>query len=204
MRMISSWILFAASGPGGQNVNKVATAVQLRFDVNHASLPPDVRDRLVRLAGSRMTHDGILIIKAARFRTQEGNRQDAVERLVQLVRRAVRKPVPRIKTRPSRASKERQKATKRHRSRIKKQTITDRRKESYLKIGIFGRDQGEIESPAARNFPSDPTQYVGHNPQASQIVEDLKRQRRDLSVSGRSGERLLRASRDPERGQRSK
>ena len=109
-----------ASGPGGQNVNKVATAVQLRFDVNHASLPPDVRDRLVRLAGSRMTHDGILIIKAARFRTQEGNRQDAVERLVQLVRRAVRKPVPRIKTRPSRASKERQKAAKRHRSRIKK------------------------------------------------------------------------------------
>lgn len=109
-----------ASGPGGQNVNKVATAVQLRFDVTRSSLPHGVRERLVRLAGNRMTNDGILILKATRFRTQEANRQDAIERLVQLVRRAVRKPVPRIKTRPSRGSKERLKAAKRHRSRIKK------------------------------------------------------------------------------------
>jgi ribosome-associated protein len=109
-----------ASGPGGQNVNKVATAVQLRFDVTHSSLPPDVRGRLVRLAGSRMTLDGILIIKAARFRTQERNRQDAVDRLVQLVRRAVWKPAPRVKTRPSRAAKERYKAAKRRRSQVKK------------------------------------------------------------------------------------
>jgi len=109
-----------ASGPGGQNVNKVATAVQLRFDVTRSSLPHGVRERLVRLAGNRMTNDGILILKATRFRTQEANRQDAIERLVQLVRCAVRKPVPRIKTRPSRGSKERLKAAKRHRSRIKK------------------------------------------------------------------------------------
>ncbi len=109
-----------SSGPGGQNVNKVATAVQLRFDVANSSLPPGVQGRLVRLAGSRMTQSGILIIKAARFRTQERNRQDAVERLVQLVRRAVRKPAPRIMTRPGRSAKERRKAAKRFRSRIKK------------------------------------------------------------------------------------
>jgi ribosome-associated protein len=109
-----------ASGPGGQNVNKVATAVQLRFDVTRSSLPPDVRERLIRLAGSRMTLEGILILKAARFRTQDRNRQDAVERLVQLVRRAVRKPAPRVKTRPSRAAKERHKAAKRRRSQVKK------------------------------------------------------------------------------------
>jgi ribosome-associated protein len=109
-----------ASGPGGQNVNKVASAVQLRFDVKNSSLPPDIRDRLTRLAGSRMTLDGMLIIKAARFRTQERNRQDAVDRLVQLVRRAVWKPAPRHKTRPSRASIERQKVAKRRRSQVKK------------------------------------------------------------------------------------
>lgn len=108
-----------ASGPGGQNVNKVATAVQLRFDVTNSSLPPDVRQRLTRLAGKRMTQGGILVIKAVRFRTQERNRKDAVERLTQLVRSAVRKPAPRIKTRPSRAAMERQKTAKRHRSRLK-------------------------------------------------------------------------------------
>lgn len=90
-----------ASGPGGQNVNKVATAVQLRFDVgNSPSLPGDVRVRLIRMAGRRVTRDGILIIEAQRFRTQERNREDAVERLVALIRRAAEKPKPRKKTRP--------------------------------------------------------------------------------------------------------
>ena len=88
-----------ASGPGGQNVNKVATAVQLRFDVANASaLPDEVRERLVRLAGKRMTEDGVLIITARRFRTQDKNRKDAVERLVSLIRKAAQIPKPRIKT----------------------------------------------------------------------------------------------------------
>src|ERR1700744_1702751 len=78
-----------ASGPGGQNVNKLATAVQLRFDVRHSpSLPPDVRARLVRLAGNRLTQDGVLVIMAQRHRTQERNREDARERLVELIRQA--------------------------------------------------------------------------------------------------------------------
>ncbi|MFZ0242616.1 MAG: alternative ribosome rescue aminoacyl-tRNA hydrolase ArfB [Desulfobacterales bacterium] len=110
-----------ASGPGGQNVNKVSSAVQLRFDVRHsAALPPAVRERLIRLAGKRVTTEGVLIIQAARFRTQERNRQDAVERLVQLVRRAAQKPKHRVKTRPSRASKERHLAEKKRRGRLKK------------------------------------------------------------------------------------
>ncbi len=88
------------SGPGGQNVNKVATAVQLRFDVaNSPSLPDDVRERLVSLAGRRVTKDGILIIDARRFRTQEQNRKDAIDRLVKLVRDAAQKPKIRRKTR---------------------------------------------------------------------------------------------------------
>ena len=82
-----------ASGPGGQNVNKVATAVQLRFDVAHSSsLPDDVRERLISLAGRRITEDGILIIEARRFRTQEQNRKDALDRLVELVRSTAEKP----------------------------------------------------------------------------------------------------------------
>ena len=90
-----------ASGPGGQNVNKVATAVQLRFDVGKSpSLPDDVRERLIRLAGRRITDDGVLIIKARRFRTQERNRQDAIDRLVALIGRAAKKAKPRKKTRP--------------------------------------------------------------------------------------------------------
>ena len=109
-----------ASGPGGQNVNKVASAVQLRFDVINSSLPPDIRERLARLAGRRMTRDGMLIIKAARFRTQERNRQDAIDRLSQLIRRALWKPASRVKTHPSKASKERQKAAKKRHSRVKK------------------------------------------------------------------------------------
>lgn len=108
-----------SSGPGGQNVNKVATAVQLRFDVTNSSLPSGVQGRLVRLAGNRMTRNGTLIIKAARFRTQERNRQDAVDRLVQLIRRAARITAPRIMTRPGRSAKERRKAAKRFRSRLK-------------------------------------------------------------------------------------
>lgn len=97
-----------ASGPGGQNVNKVSTAVQLRFDVgNSPSLPGDVRVRLIRLAGRRVTHDGILIIEARQHRTQERNRADAIERLVELIRRATERPKPRKKSRPTLASKER-------------------------------------------------------------------------------------------------
>ena len=110
-----------ASGPGGQNVNKVSTAVQLRFDVkNSSSLPDQVRYRLTRLAGRRITEHGILIIEARRFRTQEGNRQDAIDRLIKLIQKASEKPKPRIKTRPSRASKERLLAAKKRRTRIKR------------------------------------------------------------------------------------
>jgi ribosome-associated protein len=110
-----------SSGPGGQNVNKVSTAVQLRFDVrNTASIPVEIQERLIRLAGKRVTAEGVLVIHASRFRTQERNRQDAIDRLVQLVRRAAEKPKRRVKTRPSLASKERQLAKKRRRSHIKK------------------------------------------------------------------------------------
>jgi len=109
-----------SSGPGGQNVNKVATAVQLRFDVrNSPSLSAGVRERLARMAGRRITSEGILIIEAKRFRTQAANRKDAMERLVDLVRRAVRPPRSRRKTRPTRASKERRLEAKRRRSRAK-------------------------------------------------------------------------------------
>jgi ribosome-associated protein len=97
-----------ASGPGGQNVNKVATAVQLRFDVaNSPSLPADVRNRLIALAGRRMSRDGVLILLAQRHRSQERNRADARERLVELIRRAARPNKPRIATRPTAASRER-------------------------------------------------------------------------------------------------
>ena len=110
-----------SSGPGGQNVNKVSTAVQLRFDVrNTVSMPVEIKERLIRLAGKRVTAEGVLVIHASRFRTQERNRQDAIDRLVQLVRRAAEKPKRRVKTRPSLSSKERQLAKKRRRSHIKK------------------------------------------------------------------------------------
>ena len=110
-----------ASGPGGQNVNKVATAVQLRFDVaNSLSLPEDVRARLVRLAGSRMTEGGVLIINARRFRSQDRNRQDAIERLVELIQRAAERPKVRRATRPSRASKTRRLESKRRRGEKKR------------------------------------------------------------------------------------
>jgi ribosome-associated protein len=110
-----------SSGPGGQNVNKVATAVQLRFDVKKAAgLPEDVRLRLLRLAGSRLTEQGELVIDARRFRSQERNRQDAIERLTALIRKAAVRPKPRRKTRPGAAARERTLAGKKQRSAIKK------------------------------------------------------------------------------------
>jgi ribosome-associated protein len=110
-----------ASGPGGQNVNKVSTAAQLRFDVrNSASLEPDVKERLIKLGGSRVTVDGILIIEAKRYRTQEQNRFDAVQRLVTLVQKALEKPKTRRKTRPTLASKQRRLEAKRQRGEKKR------------------------------------------------------------------------------------
>ena len=110
-----------SSGPGGQNVNKVATAVQLRFDAaNSPSLPDDVRHRLLHLAGNRVTDDGVIIIDARRYRSQERNRQDAIDRLVALIRRAAQRPRIRRKTRPSAASKQRRLETKRRQSEKKR------------------------------------------------------------------------------------
>lgn len=110
-----------ASGPGGQNVNKVSSAVQLRFDVgNSPSLPGDVRTRLIRLAGRRISQDGILIIEARRERSQERNREEAIERLLELIRLATQKPKPRRKTKPSKAAKERRIVGKKQRGEVKK------------------------------------------------------------------------------------
>ena len=110
-----------ASGPGGQNVNKVATGVQLHFDVrNSPSLPEDVRERLLRLAGKRITKEGVLVIEASRFRTQLENRQDAMDRLVDLVVHAARRPKKRIKTRPSAASRRKRLENKHRRSQTKR------------------------------------------------------------------------------------
>jgi len=109
-----------ASGPGGQNVNKVSTAVQLRFDVkNSSSFSDQVRYRLTRLGGRRITEHGILIIEARRFRTQERNLQDAIDRLIKLIQKASEKPKIRIKTKPTLASRQRLLAAKKRRSRIK-------------------------------------------------------------------------------------
>jgi ribosome-associated protein len=109
-----------ASGPGGQNVNKVASAVQLRFDVRRSpSLPNEVAARLMKLAGRRMTQDGVLVIAAQRFRSQEQNRQDALDRLIALIRQAAVRPTPRRKTKPTLASKKRRLEGKSRRSQIK-------------------------------------------------------------------------------------
>ena len=111
-----------ASGPGGQNVNKVASAVQLRFDARHSpSLPQAVRERLERLGGNRVSQDGVLIITARRFRSQERNRADAQERLVTLIRRAATPPPRRRPTRPSAAARERRLEAKAQRARLKQQ-----------------------------------------------------------------------------------
>ena len=116
-----NWRFVHSSGPGGQNVNKVATAVQLRFDAaSSPSLPPGVRARLMKLAGRRLTEEGILIIDARRFRTQARNRDDALERLVALIRRAAQEPKTRKKTRPTLASRKRRLQDKRHRGEIKR------------------------------------------------------------------------------------
>jgi ribosome-associated protein len=109
-----------SSGPGGQNVNKLSTAVQLRFDVRRSpSLPNDVAIRLMRLAGKRMTKDGVLVLIAQNHRTQERNRAEAMERLVDLVQQAAVKPIPRRATKPTKASKERRIEGKKRRSGIK-------------------------------------------------------------------------------------
>lgn len=109
-----------ASGPGGQNVNKVATTVQIRFDVrNTRSLPDEVRKRLILLARGRMNNSGVLIIDARRFRTQEANRQDAIHRLVELIQKAAQEPQIRYKTRPTYASKMRRLDSKYRRARVK-------------------------------------------------------------------------------------
>ena len=110
-----------ASGPGGQNVNKLSTAVQLRFDVRRSpSLPPDVAARLENLAGARLTNDGVLVITAQRHRTQARNRADALERLVDLIRHAAVAPVQRRPTKPTKASRVRRIESKKHRGGIKR------------------------------------------------------------------------------------
>ena len=111
-----------SSGPGGQHVNKVSTAVQLRFDVRQSdTLTDEIRHRLLRIAGGKMTEDGVLIIKAQRFRSQDKNRRDAIDRLIELIRKATVKPKPRRKTRPSPAARQRRLSTKKKRSEIKRQ-----------------------------------------------------------------------------------
>jgi ribosome-associated protein len=109
-----------ASGPGGQNVNKVATAVQLRFDVNRSSLPEEAKERLKRLAGNKITSDGELLIEAKKFRTQEQNREDALNRFIDLIERAFQKPKVRTRTKPTPASKEQRLKEKKQRGEIKK------------------------------------------------------------------------------------
>jgi ribosome-associated protein len=109
-----------ASGPGGQNVNKVATAAQLRFDVQASSLPDEVKTRLISLAGKRMTTDGILVIEAKKFRTQDQNREEAVDRFVALVQKAAVRPKSRKKTKPTQVSREERLKEKKWRGEIKR------------------------------------------------------------------------------------
>jgi ribosome-associated protein len=110
-----------SSGPGGQNVNKVSTAVELRFDVAASSLPADVKARLVTLAGTRMTTEGVLLIDSREHRTQTQNREAARIRLAELVRKAARPPRPRRATKPKAAAREQRLATKKRRSSVKAQ-----------------------------------------------------------------------------------
>ena len=111
-----------SSGPGGQNVNKVSTAVQLRFNVAQSdALTEEIRHRLIQIAGNRMTEDGVLVIKARRFRSQDKNRKDAIQRLIELIRKAAVKPKPRRKTKPSPAAKESRLLSKKKRGEIKRQ-----------------------------------------------------------------------------------
>ncbi len=110
-----------SSGPGGQNVNKVSSAVQLRFDAGRSkALPEPVRRRLKQIAGRRMTSEGVLIIEARRHRTQERNREDAINRMIALIRQAAEKPRPRRRTSPPAAARKKRMAAKRHRSEIKR------------------------------------------------------------------------------------
>lgn len=110
-----------ANGPGGQNVNKVATAVQLRFDIlNSTSLPEDVKSQLAKLAGNRINQDGIMVIEAKRYRTQERNREDAIARLYALVEKAFMRPKKRKKTKPTKASQEERLIKKKRRGEIKR------------------------------------------------------------------------------------
>ena len=108
-----------ASGPGGQNVNKVSTAVQLRFDVNASSIPNEVKTRLMTIAGSRMTTEGVLVIDAREHRTQAQNREAARARLIEFIARATRKPKKRRATKPSKQAKEKRLASKKRRGEIK-------------------------------------------------------------------------------------
>ena len=108
-----------ASGPGGQNVNKLSTAAQLRYEVARAQLAPDVHERFVRIAGQRLTKDGVVVIQAQRFRTQERNRQDAIDRLVAMLQEAGIRPKPRRATKPTYGSKQRRLEGKKRRGDIK-------------------------------------------------------------------------------------